>query len=184
MRRDCHDNFLRAILECCRLGFSGSMPFRAVAHHVQPSRRFRPQPPDGGWRTLRFYGCGLCLCPFVAWGKHSNLVAFASSSPALWPHAPQHKTRRSAGAAAGAFCFLNQGAQGRIHGFFVGKMCGDVWRKEHQICSCAVASEIFATDSTFQFREVVFPAHAIAAKPFVSFLLHSIFARPELFCGR
>ena len=58
--------------------------------------------------------------------------------------------------------YLDQGAQGAIHGFLIGEMHGNVRREEHEIGPCPIAREIFAANSTTQFGQVIFGPEIVA----------------------
>ena len=51
--------------------------------------------------------------------------------------------------ASGGVAFLwgDQRAQGGVDGLLIGKMFGDVWGEEDEMCSCAVAVGVLAADT-------------------------------------
>src|SRR5690242_8268314 len=85
--------------------------------------------------------------------------------------------RGSVRATASPFRGLNQGAEGRIHCFLVGKVRRDIRRKQHQIRSCSITRVILASDSAFQLRQVVFRPQTVTSLPFLSLFLHIVFVR-------
>ena len=102
----------------------------------------------------------------------------------LWPQMPSFGDRGSVRAAASPFRGLNQGAQGRIHRFLVGKVRRDIRRKQHQIRSSSITCVILAPDSAFQLRQVVFRPQAVTPLTFLSLFLHIVFVREASSCGR
>jgi len=84
---------------------------------------------------------------------------------------------RSARVEARLLGRLNQGTQGSVDGLLVGKMRGDIRRKQDQIRSCAVAREIFAADPALQPGQVVFRPQPVIPLPLARFSLHNVFVR-------
>ena len=102
----------------------------------------------------------------------------------LWPQMLSLGNRGSVRATASPFRGLNQGAQGRIHRFLVGKVRRDIRRKQHQIRSSSITCVILAPDSAFQLRQVVFRPQAVTPLTFLSLFLHIVFVREASSCGR
>lgn len=102
------------------------------------------------------FGVGLCEFGHNAW-------AFASRS-FVQVCLGSYRAEGAVSERGGGALLSLESTHARLHSRLPRwEMCGDVWGKGHQIRSCAVASEIFAPDPTFQFGEVVFRAHSIAA---------------------
>jgi len=73
-----------------------------------------------------------------------------------------------------ALCGLNQATQGLIYGLLVGKVLGDVRRKQHQIRSRSITFDILAPNAAIQFRQVVFSSQLVPPYSFLNFFLHSV----------